>query len=695
MVSLRHSVHTRHPFRLLIGLAALLALALAPALPAQQSSGSDPAPAGGGSQEPGVPADPASQEQVPVFRGGVDSVMVDVIVTDNTGNPVTDLTAADFEVREAGDLQTVETFRLVETQGPIDAPPARDILSFDDHRRETSREENRLFVLFLDDYHVRRGNDMVVREQLAEFLTGLSDRDLVAVANPLSVMAGLTFSRNHLATASIVREFRGRKFDYTPLNAIEARYQTLGPEAQEQFRNDMVISSLRNLSEMLGGMREGRKTILYVSEGLVGALPSGVRVTGGLYGPETIQRGNSSRQQSQDFFEQTSLIQNMDRIFSAASRNNVSIYTLDPRGLSNFEYGVNEDVSSADDRRILQESTDILRVVAEQTDGRAIVARNDPLPALRQMVRDNSTYYLLGYVSTRAPRDGKFHEIEVRVRRPGVQIRARKGYWAYSPEDIARATTPARPAAPAAVVEALDELGTRVGARRGRSVSTWMGAQRGPAEKAVVTFAWEPTAPGPGGDPLEAVAQVTITAQSVTGEQLYSGTVAREGTAARNGGLVTFEAPPGTVSVRVSAENASGRRIDSDETGIEVPDFTQTGPQISTPFVFTGRTARDLQQIRAAALPVPAVRRSFSRTERLLIRFGAYGPAGTTPRLTMRLLNNQGESIAELPPPVAAGDRFEAEVGLSSFPPGEYLVEIAAAVGEETTTELVAIRVTG
>ena len=68
---------------------------------------------------------------------------------------------------------------------------------------------------------------------------------------------------------------------------------------------------------------------------------------------------------------------------------------------------------------------------ADQTDGRAIVGRNDPIPELQRMVRDASAYYLLGYTSTVAARDGKFHEIQVRVKRPNVEVRARKGYWAY------------------------------------------------------------------------------------------------------------------------------------------------------------------------------------------------------------------------------------------------------------------------
>ena len=73
--------------------------------------------------------------------------------------------------------------------------------------------------------------------------------------------------------------------------------------------------------------------------------------------------------------------------------------------------------------------------LADNTDGRAIVNRNDLAGGMKQIVRDTSAYYLLGYNSTQAPTDGKFHEIKVRVKRPGVQVRARKGYWALNAEE--------------------------------------------------------------------------------------------------------------------------------------------------------------------------------------------------------------------------------------------------------------------
>ena len=133
---------------------------------------------------------------------------------------------------------------------------------------------------------------------------------------------------------------------------------------------------------------------------------------------------------------------------------------------------------------------DTLRMLAENTDGRAIVNRNDLAAGMKQIVRDSSAYYLLGYNSTQAPQDGKFHEIKVRVKRPGVQVRARKGYWALSPSDVERANAPAE-GGPAA--------GRQQGARVDRDpsadvVRAHLDRHRPAATTArrKVTFVWEP-----------------------------------------------------------------------------------------------------------------------------------------------------------------------------------------------------------
>ena len=83
-----------------------------------------------------------------------------------------------------------------------------------------------------------------------------------------------------------------------------------------------------------------------------------------------------------------------------------------------------------------------LRTLAEATDGLAIVDSNDLAGGLRRVVNDLSLYYLLGYYSS-GKLDGKFHSIKVRVKRPGVQVRARRGYLAATPAAVTAAAAAA------------------------------------------------------------------------------------------------------------------------------------------------------------------------------------------------------------------------------------------------------------
>jgi VWFA-related protein len=623
------------------------------------------------------------------FRTRVDSVSVDVVVTDKKGLPVTDLVPADFDIREGGKPQTIDTFKFIEVDDGRDTDPdaARDILSPEDQQRETGRDANRLFVILLDDYHVRLGNSFRVREQIAKWVDQLAPHDLVAVMYPLTPVQALTFSRAHSGTARAIMKFSGRKYDYTPRNALEERYQNATPEMVEQLRNSLTLAALRDLAGYLGTLRDGRKTILFVSEGLTGSIPAGVD-TRGLF---TKPMGTS---ESQAFFASTSLMSDMTEVFKVAVRSNTAIYTLDPRGLATGEFDINDNVNSQTDRRALSEAVDSLRVMADQTDGRAIVSRNDSLPMLKQMVSDSSAYYLMSYTSSIAPRDGKFHEIQVRVNRKDVDVRARKGYWAYSEEDIARAEAPAKPGPPPDVASALEVFATTdASISRRRPITTWIGASPGAAEVPDVVFAWEGTE-STGQDTADVVDRVTITATSATGALLYRGPVPRDPSVPQGAGHVTFSATPGDVRVEVVSENARGVRIDRDETHLDVPDFTSASVRIATPQLFRGRTARDLQRIRDAESPTPTADRDFARTERLLLRFGAYGPGGTAPTVGLRWLNQNGDQIVDLPVPArTAAGLYETEVSLAPLPPGEYLLEISADAGGEHTRSLVAMRI--
>ena len=104
-----------------------------------------------------------------------------------------------------------------------------------------------------------------------------------------------------------------------------------------------------------------------------------------------------------------------------------------------------------------------LRTLAEATDGMAIVNSNNLAEGFTRVVADLSSYYLLGYYST-GKLDGRFHSISVRVKRPGVKVRARRGYLAATPA-AAAATARAAASRNAAPVPALDTAEAEAGAR--------------------------------------------------------------------------------------------------------------------------------------------------------------------------------------------------------------------------------------
>ena len=676
--------------RLAIALVLTMLLAGSVAVtPLAEQSGTAPPPQ---TQTP-PPQPPQQQQPTPTFRARVDTVSVDATVLDRQGNPVTDLKAEDFEIRENRKVQTIETFKFIDVEAMRAERPApyRDLTSLSDQRREAARDDTRLLVIFLDDYHVRIGNSLRIREQLAAFVSNLTPHDLVALMYPLTNASALTFSRNHDGTAAALMNFQGRKYDYTPRNAYEERYQLQPPEALERLRNEITMSALETVCAFVGSLREGRKTVLFVSEGLTGTLPPGIRTKGSI-----VNRPPGTQDPTIDdrmaFIGTTDVLRLLRQVYAAAGRANTSVYTIDPRGLTTSESEITDNMSPGD-TRALNEAQDSLRTLADQTDGRAIVGRNDPIPGLQQMVRDSGAYYLLGYTSTEAPRDGKFHPIEVRVKRPNVDVRHRKGYWAYTLEEVERATAAPKPEPVRDVREAIDGLVSVAEPARRRTFGFWIGATRGTGEDADVIFTWDAPAPTSTTDPADIVSRVSLVATTMGGEQLFSGPVEKSADGARLAGRVTFPAPPGRVRLRVTAENAQGRRVDALDEGFVVPDFRGNAFFITPPAVFRGRTVRDLQAVRQAEQPVPVTTRAFSRTDRLLLRFDVHAPEGASPTVTMRLLNQQGDAIAPLQNPAANNGRFESEFGLGALPPGDYLVEISASAGSQSTRHLLGIRI--
>jgi VWFA-related protein len=701
----------------------LLSMAVMPGSAQQDASQGQPAQ-GQGQGQAGAQGQPAQEQtQTPVFRGGINFVRVDVIVDDKKGQPVTTLTQADFEVLEDGKPVNVEQFSLVKIDGNPrpGAPPPQQIRDRNDEELVANRDDVRVFVFFFDDYHVRRINSMSVREPLIRFVQNqLRPMDIVAIMYPLSPVSDLSFTRNHDLVMGAINKFQGRKFDYTPLNQLEANYMRYPTDQVEKIRNDVVMGALRGLAVRLGSLREGRKSVIFVSEGFTAMLPPQMRKADASAPDNPFQAAaaaatqDSSQQITAEWFGQTDVYSRMREVIDAANRNNTSFYALDPRGLAPFEYGFDDlpsgpPPSFATDARALRMTQDTLRSISDETDGKAIVNRNTLEQGLQAVIRDSSSYYLLGY-NSQAPNDGKFHQITVRLKKRDMNVRARRGFWAVSPEDAVKASTPA-PEVAKPVQTALASIATSVQA--GKYVRTWLGTERGEGGNTRVTLVWEPLS-FPPGDRREPAGRVSLLAATSAGNVVFRGRAPERPIvpSATNGSLgpsatvnavapaapqrLTFDAPPGKVELRITVEGASGGTLDQEIRDIEVPDFTTPQVSIGTPRLYRARTLPELRSITADPNAVPAAGREFSRTDRVLIRLSTYGPGTEKPEATAVLLNRAGTKMSDVPvtPSTVAGTTHEITLGLNTIPAGEYLVEITAKGASGEVKTLIPLRIT-
>jgi len=613
---------------------------------------------------------PQSAPQPPTFRGDVNVVRVDVVVTDKSDKPVLDLTSDDVVITDEGRQQRIDMFKLISLDGGLmqtpDGPP-RVIRTEDDERSEAARDDVRLFGFLLDDYHVKRENAIAVRDELARFVaTQLAPTDMVCLMAPLQPLASVMMTRNHDAIQRGLLQFIGRKYDYEPVNDVEMRYAyRLSPGTIERIRNDVVFGALEGLILKLGGMKDGRKALILVTEGFLNGLPPSE-------------------------WSSMEMDVRLKEIFDLANRYNVSIYAVDPRRSTMTEFSHEKNVPMKIDKLYLDYSLKTLRHLADNTNGRAIVGRNDLLQAMKQIVVDSSAYYLLGYTAAGARPDGKYHQISVKVKRPGVEVRARHGYWALKAEDAARLAAGSSPRMPNPVEMALAENV----ASPTQLVRTWIGMSRGESGRTRVRIVWEPA---PGRDASRAaaaeVAGLSVAATRKDDEPIFRGR-SRTGAVSSADRSVAFDAPPGLAHVRLSVETADGYELDTELRDIRVPDLTAPIPLLGTPEVFAGRTPAEIERFKTNTQNAPSTRREFSRIERLLLRVPVYGPGGSPTSLTARLLNRTNQPMSALAVQENRSDAALVELSLASLAPGEYAIELATSGDANASREFVAFRVT-
>jgi VWFA-related protein len=556
-----------------------------------------------------------------------------VIVTDRKGEPVKTLTADDFEVLENGAPQPITSFKLLEATGQPTDDLSLPIRSPEHAAAEAARDDVRVFLIFWDEYHIAEFvSSLHAREQLTKFvLEAFGPTDLVAFMDPLTTLDSIRYTRDRRTLAEQVHKLRGRRGVYVPPRSVLEEEHLRNMRDVEMIRAQITAGAIKGALLHLGSLREGRKTLILVSESL---------------GP---------------LRDQTTTV--LSDLMRTANDTNTAIVTVDPRGLQ---------VGRG------QRSSDNLFSLSSASGGEAIVA-NDLEGRLRRVVRQTSAFYLLGYDGSNSPVDGKFHQIKVRVKRDGLEVRSRSGYWAPRVSDMTRAREVAAAAQlPPAVARAFAELPTET-ARR--PVDFWIGVAPGLEGGGDVTIAW--MSRGSVGDRAAASVDVEANRDSAS---VHAGPVEASG--------VTFHAPSGPLVVTLSVRDAAGEVIDRDVRTVAVPQPAGTSLAFSTPVVFRARSPLELRALNANASPPVYAGRDFQRSDRLQVRIKLYGTASEGATVSARLLGARGAALSELPvQPSATRGLYQLDLTPSSISRGEFVIAFQAEKGTERVEALVPIRI--
>jgi VWFA-related protein len=710
--------------------------------PGRQARGEDPGPEGPGLRTDGPghaqPQAPPAQPQQPprpVFRAGANFVRVDVYATKD-GQAVTDLKAEDFEVLEDGVAQKVETFEHVRisTGGvPAARVEPRTIL---ESRAMAADPRARVFVIFLDTLHMNMGAGYNVRRPLVNLLQRvIGDDDLVAIMKPDMSARDIMFTRRTDRMAAMLQSVlplnigvRDRLIKEDPVEQLyESCYGTDSGIAQamiERRREKQSLDALLDLVRHLDGLREERKAILLVSQGYLLyrenramaeiAAPRqpgiGVGPTGRL---GTTDRNNPYSGMQNQCDQDRVMLSQLDNFYrfrellDEANRANATFYPVDPRGLPVFdtEMGPNPPPPIDVDFAMVQERLDSLKTAAINTDGVAVINSNNIDAGLNRVVADLTSYYLIGYSSTNAKLDGRFRSIKVRAKRPGIEIRARRGYQAPTEAEVA-----ARAVAEAPRV--VDEATAAVE----RAVAGLANIRPNAPFRLQVSAGWW-TAPG---QPLAGKAAGaepafwifgTVDVKRPGGDDWSKGGEAEVAILTDKGAVVTtFSVPvtaatgafstrfprtaddvwldPGAYAVRVRVTPATGGLATMDTARFEVPQPADAGALLlGTPLYARRGQVTGNKEVMTADL-------QFRRTERVIVE------ASLTVKpesVSGALLDRTGKPLAV---PVAATlvERegvvaVRGEAVLSALAAGDYLVRLTVTRGGDTRHMLAPFRI--
>ena len=397
-------------------------------------------------------AQAAAQQQSPTqapptFRASVDLITTDMIARHSrTEQFIADLKPHEIEIYEDGVKQEIVSFvlthggRVFNTLAPP-PPPAQEGIILP-QRRPTNDTAGRIFIIFIDDFHLQFRETSRTRDLLKRMLRNLiHEGDMFAIVSTghSSIEEQQTYDRQVLE-AAIERVTGG---GLTPKEIMEGLSTSQGP-SELRHRAHVAFATAYDLMRNLEKVQNRRKAVLYISSGydfdpfVEGRLEEQARRAGIsettdesgslVAAAEMLRKSDTYKDsRSQQELAATDLMRELYDLTKAANRANATIYTIDPRGLVAGP-DIDQDINMNDWNAFIRETQDSLRIIAENTGGIAIVNQNDFDKGLKRIDNETSDYYVLGYYSSNPDPMRRNRKLEVRTTRPDVAIRARQSY---------------------------------------------------------------------------------------------------------------------------------------------------------------------------------------------------------------------------------------------------------------------------
>ena len=624
------------------------------------------------------------QQRPPTFRSGAHFVAVDAYPTQD-GKPITGLTLNDFELLEDGKPQVIDRVEFIEHPEWTPLADRRDPNSQREGFEMAADPKYRVFVLYLDAWHVDFAGGHRVSLPIIDLLNRMmGPQDLFGVLTPYLGIKDLMLGQS---TLSIQEQLE--KYPYwgiaskNPLPE-ELELETAGYGYVVPIRRlDKVYADLEALVDRMGVLRDERKNIIFFSDTLPSPRPGfkaiasdrdprkgappeiGTGSTGKLTmgSREAHEADDRAMRAEKDRLISIDFDQRFKDLLRAARQANVSFYTVRPGGL---------DAGSS----LMLEGTSNLVTLAEQTDGISLTASNDLRAGMAKIAADLSSHYVLGYYTNNTRWDGGARRLTVKLKSTGKAIRARREFRAPTEEEMtsirnARSATPA--AAPSASQVALSTLSRVSPSSRLNAYGTMIGSDVAVvAEIAAAEIEGGRFKQGASVEVLLTPADgqpVTLTGKI---DPLMRGTIVRAPAGDSKG--------PWTAVVRMRGDD---NLADSDTVSIE----RNTATLLGKPIAYRAASA-------AASAYRPLAAFQFRRTERVRIEWPALQPVESH---QARLLDRTGKPIA-IPMTTAMRDNGGAQMvatdlNLAPLSNGDYLIEVTAKSGDKTDTQVVAIRV--